>query len=152
MESKQCYISSSQSTLFTLDKSLFEGKGDNGVRRGKLNTILEKLQRKSLVLQDLDSKIADAIQTPEELETEVFEAEKIQDDIPKMVDEVKRFLSRQAMASAPQQTMSRRPSPQQFLQTSVHFHSHFSHESWNKRDYLRCPNLPIANQQTVIWN
>ena len=95
MESKQCYISSSQSTLFTLDKSLFEGKGDNGVRRGKLNTILEKLQRKSLVLQDLDSKIADAIQTPEELETEVFEAEKIQDDIPKMVDEVKRFLSRQ---------------------------------------------------------
>ena len=76
----------------------------NDAQLATLNTTLEKLQRKSLVLQDLDSKIADAIQTPEELETEVFEAEEIQDDILEMVDEVKRFLSWQATASSPQQT------------------------------------------------
>jgi len=67
-----------------------------------LNTTLEKLQWKSLVLQDLDSKIADVIQTPEELETKVFEAKEIQNDILEMVDEVKQFLSPQATASTPQ--------------------------------------------------
>ena len=33
----------------------------NDAQLATLNTTLEKLQRKSLVLQDLDSKIADAI-------------------------------------------------------------------------------------------
>jgi len=64
-----------------------------------LNTALDKLERKRLVLLELDEKIAEAIQEPDELESEVLEAEDIQDSIYEMVDEVKRFLSKLSVAS-----------------------------------------------------
>ena len=72
MESLQCYILSRKAhrahltRAYTKVKEIMES---NDAQLAILNTTLEKLQRKSLVLQDLDSKIADAIQTPEELES-----------------------------------------------------------------------------------
>ena len=49
-----------------------------------LNTALDKFEWKRLVLLELDGKISEAIQEPDELESEVLEAEDTHDSIYEM--------------------------------------------------------------------
>ena len=50
-----------------------------------LNTVLDKFEQKRLVLLELDWKISEAIQEPDELQSEVLEAEDTQNRIYEMV-------------------------------------------------------------------
>ena len=107
MESLQCYQSSHKAhrshltRAYSKVKDIMESEeAQNESQLATLNTALEKLQRKKQVLQDLDRKISEAIQDPEELEGDVLEAEEIQDSILEIVDEFTQFLSQQAKLSA----------------------------------------------------
>ena len=78
-----------------------------------LNTTLEKLQWKSLVLQDLDSKIADTIQTPEELELKSSKQRRFRMTFLRWW-----MKSLQATASTPQQTTRQTEPPTEFTTVS----------------------------------
>ena len=47
----------------------------------KLTSIMEQLTQKKDTLKQLDAQVKETLQSPEELETEILEAEEIQDSI-----------------------------------------------------------------------
>ena len=59
-----------------------------------LTNSLEQLECKRRIINELDTKIADAIQTPEELEAEVLEAEETLETLAEKITRVTKFLER----------------------------------------------------------
>ena len=56
----------------------------------KLTSIMEQLTQKSGVLKQLNAQVLEAIQSPDDLEAEILEAEEIQDTIHEYVTVIKR--------------------------------------------------------------
>ena len=75
-----------------VDELLDSSEALNDSQIAALCTSLEKLSRKGETLRELDIKITQAIEDPDEVETEVYEAEEIQDTILERTDQIKRFL------------------------------------------------------------
>jgi len=57
-----------------------------------LTNSLEQLERKRRIINELDTKIANAIQIPEEMEAEVLEAEETLETLSKKITRVTKFL------------------------------------------------------------
>ena len=67
----------------------------NESQTASLSTLVQKLSCKGEILQELDAKISEAIENPEELETEVFKAKDIQDTILEKTEQIKHFFKLQ---------------------------------------------------------
>lgn len=64
-----------------------------------LTSVLEQLNQKKTIITQLDSQIAEAIETPEDLETEILKAEGIQDELADKITLVRQFLEQRSRDS-----------------------------------------------------
>ena len=79
--SRKAYRSHLTRTYKKIDEILETDSPVTDFQIATLTSALEQLNQKKTLISQLDSQIADATETPEDLETEILEAEGIQDDI-----------------------------------------------------------------------
>ena len=90
--SQKAYRSHLMRTYKKIDEILETDSPVMDFQIATLTSALEQLNQKKTLISQLDSQIADAIETPEDLETEILEAEGIQDDISDRICWLKQFL------------------------------------------------------------
>ena len=61
-----------------------------------LTIVLKQLNQKKTIITRLNSQITEAIETPEDLETEIFKAEGIQDELVDKITLVRHFLEQRS--------------------------------------------------------
>ena len=99
MDQQQRLIASRRAHLTKLLKKITELKEteygqDEGNISVTLGSCLEQLQRKAQVLSELDNKIFELITEPEDLETDIIEAEYTQTHIAEIICTTKSFIEK----------------------------------------------------------
>ena len=69
--------------LFHKYHEIMDGRknADNELDRISISNLIEQLQRKASTLRQLDDKIQEVIESPEDLESDIVEVEELHDEI-----------------------------------------------------------------------